>query len=187
MVEEIQLAPEARRENNEEGRIFMPLPSSRHRPYALAAAIFAAVTLNAGDAFAGPFTSLQGKWVGSGTISMKDGTRERIRCRASYSVPAGGDSLTQVLLCASDSYKFDVDSTVTAQGGAISGSWTETTRNATGNVSGQVRGPVIEVLVTGVGFSAGISILTRGAMQAVAIRPQGGTDVVDVAVTLHRT
>lgn len=164
----------------------MPLPSPRHRPYALAAAIFAAITLNAGNAFAGPFTALQGKWVGGGAISMRDGTRERIRCRASYSVASGGDTLTQVLLCASDSYKFDVNSTVTEQGGAISGSWTETTRNATGNVTGRVRGPVIEVLVTGVGFSAGISILTRGAAQAVAIKPQGGTDVADVTVTLHR-
>jgi hypothetical protein len=164
----------------------MPLPSPRHRPYALAAAIFAAITLNAGDALAGPFTSLQGKWVGGGTISMRDGTRERIRCRASYSVPPSGNSLTQVLLCASDSYKFDVNSTVSEQGGAISGSWTETTRNATGSVTGRVRGPVIEVLVTGVGFSAGISILTRGGAQAVAIKPQGGTDVAGVAVTLHR-
>jgi hypothetical protein len=117
---------------------------------------------------------------------MRDGTRERIRCRANYSIASGGDSLTQVLLCASDSYKFDVNSTVAEQGGSISGNWTETTRNATGNVTGEVRGPVIEVLVTGVGFSAGISILTRGAMQAVAIKPQGGTDVVDVRVNLHR-
>ncbi|MFZ0729178.1 MAG: hypothetical protein WAN31_10360 [Methylovirgula sp.] len=164
----------------------MPLPSPKHRPYALAAAIFAAIALNAGDAFAGPFTALQGKWAGGGTISMRDGTRERIRCRASYSVASAGDSLTQVLLCASDSYKFDVNSTVTAQGGSISGNWTETTRNATGSVSGQVSGPVIEVLVTGIGFSAGISILTRGRAQAVAIRPQGGTDVVGVTVALHR-
>jgi hypothetical protein len=164
----------------------MPLPPSRHRPFALAAALFAAFTLNAGNAFAGPFTSLQGKWVGSGTISMRDGTRERIRCRANYAVPAGGASLTQVLLCASDSYKFDVDSTVSEQGGAISGNWTETTRNATGSVTGRVAGPVIEVLVTGVGFSAGISILTRGGAQAVAIKPQGGTDVVGVTVNLHR-
>jgi hypothetical protein len=164
----------------------MPVQSPNHRPQALAAAIFAAAALFPVNAYAGPFTNLQGKWAGSGVISMKSGTRERIRCHASYSVAPPGDSLTQVLLCASDSYKFDVDSTVTAQSGSISGSWTETTRNATGNVTGQVRGPVIEVLVTGVGFSAGISILTRGATQAVAIRPQGGTDVVGVAVTLHR-
>jgi hypothetical protein len=165
----------------------MPCQSTRYRPHALAAAIFAAIAFQPIDARAeGPFSSLAGRWSGGGTISMRDGTRERIRCHATYDITPAGDSLTQTLLCASDSYKFDVDSTVTASGGAVSGNWTETTRNVTGGVSGRVNGPVIQVLVTGVGFSAGISILTRGAAQAVAIRPSGGTDVVGVTVTLHR-
>jgi hypothetical protein len=165
----------------------MPGQSTKYRPHALAAALFAAVALQPVDARAdGPFSPLAGRWAGGGVISMQDGTRERIRCHASYDITPAGDSLTQTLLCASDSYKFDVDSTVSESGGAISGNWTETTRNATGSVSGRVNGPVVQVLVTGVGFSAGISILTRGRTQAVAIRPSGGTDVVGVTVTLHR-
>jgi hypothetical protein len=164
----------------------MPVQSLKYGPHALAAAIFAAVVFQPVDAFAGPFTPLEGNWTGGGTISMQSGTRERVRCRATYAVSPAGDSLTQTLRCASDSYKFNVDSTVSENGGAISGSWTETTRNATGSVSGQVSGSVIEVLVTGVGFTAGISLATRGTTQAVAIRPSGGTDVVGVSVTLHR-
>jgi hypothetical protein len=166
----------------------MPGQSLKYRPHALAAAISAAIAFQPIDAHAGgPFTSLAGNWLGSGTISMKSGSRERIRCRAAYAVAPGGKSLTQTLRCASDSYKFNVDSTVTEEGGAISGNWTETTRNATGSVSGQIKGPVIEVLVTGVGFTAGISILTRDGTQAVAIQPSGGTDVVGVKVTLRKT
>jgi hypothetical protein len=165
----------------------MPVQSFRNGLHAFAAAIFALAVLHPLDARAeGPFTVLDGSWSGGGTISMKDGTRERLRCRATYSASPSGFSLTQTLLCASDSYKFDVDSTVAVQDGAISGSWTETTRNATGSVSGQVRGEVIEVLVTGIGFSAGISISTRGRTQAVSITPQGGTDVTGVTVTMHR-
>jgi hypothetical protein len=166
----------------------MPVQSVKYGPRALAAATLAILSLYAVDARAdpGPFTSLEGRWRGDGTISMKDGTHERLRCRATYAVAPAGDSLTQTLLCASDSYKFDVDSTVAESGGAISGSWTETTRNATGSVTGQVRGSVIEVLVTGLGFSAGISLSTRGRIQAVSITPQGGTDVTGVTVTLHR-
>ncbi len=164
----------------------MPV-QAQYRPRALAAAIFAAIAFQPIDARAeGPFASLAGNWAGSGTISMKSGSQERIRCRAAYAIAPGGDSLTQTLRCASDSYKFNVDSTVTEDGGAISGSWTETTRNATGSVSGQIKGPLIEVLVTGVGFTAGISILTRGETQAVWIQPSGGTDVVGVKVALHR-
>jgi hypothetical protein len=166
----------------------MPVQPLRFRPHARAAAILAVVSLYAVDARAepGPFESLVGYWKGGGTISMKDGTRERLRCRATYAVSASGNSLNQTLLCASDSYKFDVNSTVTEEGGAISGGWTETTRNATGSVTGQVKGSVIEVLVTGIGFSAGISLATRGKTQAVSITPQGGTDVAGVTVTLHK-
>jgi hypothetical protein len=166
----------------------MLVQSLKCRPHALAAAIFAAIAFQPIDArAAGPFAGLAGNWTGSGTISMKSGTNERIRCRATYSIDPDGNSLTQVLRCASDSYKFNVDSTVTANAGSISGSWTETTRNATGNVTGSINGPVIEVLVTGVGFTAGISILTRDGKQAVAIQPSGGTDVVGVRVVLRRT
>lgn len=170
------------------GETFMPVQSLKYAPHALAAAIFAAIAFQPIDArAAGPFTSLAGNWAGSGTISMKSGTRERIRCRVSYTVSPSGNSLTQTLRCASDSYKFNVDSTVTEEGGSISGNWTETTRNATGSVSGQIKGPVIEVLVTGLGFTAGISILTRDGTQAVWIKPTGGPDVVGVKVALHKT
>ncbi|HLH13042.1 MAG TPA: hypothetical protein VKV77_14350 [Methylovirgula sp.] len=164
----------------------MPVQSLKHK-FAFAAALFAGLAFQTVGASAeGPFASLAGSWAGSGTISMNSGTHERIRCRGTYDVSQGGDTLTQSLLCASDSYKFDVQSTVSEQGGAISGNWTETTRNASGTVSGQIRGPVIQVLVTGVGFTAGISIATRGRTQSVAIRPSGGTDVAGVIVTLHR-
>jgi hypothetical protein len=164
----------------------MPVQTLKYGPHALAAALFAAIVFQPVDASAGAFTALQGNWSGGGTISMQNGTHERIRCKATYDVSPPGDSLTQTLRCASDSYKFNVDSTVTENGGTISGSWTETTRNVTGSVSGQVSGSVIEVLVTGVGFSAGISLATRGSAQAVAIRPSGDTDVVGVTVSLHK-
>lgn len=166
----------------------MTVQPSIFRPYALAAAVLAVVSLHPTDVRAdtGPFAPLAGYWRGGGTISMKDGTREKLRCRATYAVSPSGDSLNQTLLCASDSYKFDVNSTVTESGGVISGNWTETTRKATGSVSGRVSGPVIRVLVTGIGFSAGISLETRGGTQAVLIAPQGGTDVVGVTVTLRK-
>lgn len=165
----------------------MPVKSFKHGPHALAAAMCVALALPMAEARAeSPFTPLAGSWAGSGTISMVSGTHERIRCRGHYSVAATGDTLTQTLLCASDSYKFNVDSTVSEQGGVISGSWTETTRHASGSVNGRVRGSLVQVLVTGAGFTAGISILTRGRTQYVAIRPSGGTDVAGVNVTLHR-
>src|ERR1700686_2562456 len=97
---------------------------------ALAAALsLSAPSLNAQSAL---FTNLAGSWSGEGRVDLQDGTSERIRCRASYSVGDGGSTLQQQLRCASDNYRFEVSSSVQSQGGARSGSWSEPTRNVTG-------------------------------------------------------
>ena len=53
------------------------------------------------------------------------------------------------LRCASDSYNFNLTSNVQANGNAIAGSWTETTRNASGSVSGTASGGQIQARVSG--------------------------------------
>ena len=148
----------------------------------------AAISMQTGPAHAaGPFSQFAGVWLGGGTISMSNGTHERIRCRVTYSVMNAGSSLVQNLVCASDSYKFDVRSDVQSDAGALSGSWTETTRNVTGSVSGRVRGGVILATVMGPAFSAGLSMAVRGNSQSVVIKPQAGTDVIEVMVRLKRS
>ena len=71
---------------------------------------------------------MAGNWSGGGTVTLDDGSTERIRCRATYAVGAGGNGLNQTLTCASDSYKFDLASNVIAEGGALSGTWSESSR-----------------------------------------------------------
>ena len=68
----------------------------------------------------------------------------------------------------------------------LTGSWAETTRNATGQLSGRVVGARIFANVAGVGFTAAIAITTRGRQQSVTISPAGGTDVVRVAVSMRK-
>ena len=134
----------------------------------------------------GLFAGFAGNWSGGGTITVSNGTSERIRCRAKYSVSDGGAGLQQDLRCASDSYKFEVTSNVINPGGsAIQGSWTEITRNASGNVSGNATGGRIDASVEGVGFSAGLSLTTSGNSQSVTIRPHG-TDVTLVSISMRR-
>ena len=77
-----------------------------------------------------PFTAMAGSWSGGGVIDTSDGGRERLRCRAAYDVGAAGTQLRLNLRCASDSYTFDLASDVQYRGGAISGSWSEASRNA---------------------------------------------------------
>jgi hypothetical protein len=131
--------------------------------------------------------ALAGYWAGSGTISMKNGTHERIRCKGSYAVSDSGDAVNQNLLCASDSYRFNVLSNVSENAsGVIRGSWSETTRKANGQLVGRVEGPHIVADVQGLGFTAAINMMTHGHSQSVSIAPTGGTDVVNVTVALHK-
>ena len=121
----------------------------------------------------GPFAGMSGNWSGNGTVSVSNGSNERIRCRATYSITPSGETLHQVLRCASDSYKFDVNSNVLAgPDGVLSGTWTETTRQVTGAVSGQVQGGSISTHVKGPVFSATLQVDTKGDKQAVSIRPE---------------
>ena len=139
------------------------------------------------EAANGPFAGLAGSWTGAGTVTMANGSSERIRCRASYSVPPMGKSLNQGLQCASDSYRFDVKSNVFVEaGGALRGTWSETTNQVTGSVSGQISPGQINTSVTSPVFSAHLSVTTKGARQSVSIQPQG-TDVRTVTIEMHRS
>src|SRR3954452_276462 len=107
---------------------------ARRLPLAAVAFFVAALAAPASHAQSGPFTGMAGNWSGGGTVTLDDGSTERIRCRASYAVGAGGNGLNQNLLCASDSYKFDLRSNVIAEGGSLSGTWSESSRGINGTL-----------------------------------------------------
>ena len=147
---------------------------------------FACGTFAPAQAGEGPFGGLSGSWSGAGTVSVSNGTSERIRCRAVYSVTPSGEKLHQELRCASDSYKFEVDSNVISDSsGGLSGTWTETTRQVTGAVSGRVSPGLINTSVRGPAFSATLAVQTKGDRQAVSIRPQG-TEIQSISIEMRR-
>jgi hypothetical protein len=136
------------------------------------------------EAQTGPFANLGGAWSGAGEILTKDGGKERIRCRATYTIGSSGADLNQILNCASDSYRFDLKASVTASGNAFTGSWSETGRNINGTISGRVDGGKIDALVEANGFAGSLSMQTSGNRQTIAIRSQN-TEMrgVDIALT----
>ena len=134
---------------------------------------------------ASPFAAMAGSWLGSGVLNTSDGQREQLRCRASYDVAGSGTELRLNLRRASQSYNFDLASEAEYRGGAISGSWTEASRNASGTLSGRAIGDHIEAAARGDNFSANLSLTTRGGRQTVSIRPQG-TNVTAVSLELGR-
>jgi hypothetical protein len=157
---------------------------TRRLVFAIAAVLAASSWSNSGHAQAGgPFAGMAGVWSGGGTVTLDDGSTERIRCRATYAVGAGGSGLQQTLTCASDSYKFNLSSNVTAQGSAVSGTWSETSRNINGNIEGRSGPGVIQVVASAPGFSANISLTTRGNKQSVVIRAESQFKGASISLT----
>jgi hypothetical protein len=161
-----------------------PFGVTRRAIFAAAALLAASSWSSSGHAQAGgPFAGMAGVWSGAGTVTLDDGSTERIRCRATYAVGAGGNGMQQTLTCASDSYKFNLASNVTAQGSAVSGSWSETSRNINGNIEGRAGPGVIQVVASAPGFSANISLTTRGNKQSVVIRAESQFRGASISLT----
>jgi hypothetical protein len=135
---------------------------------------------------AGPFAGLDGYWVGTGTVSLRSGTKERMRCKAQYTVNAEGSNLQISLTCDSDSYKFHVKSYVNAAGGSLSGNWSETTRNVSGGLSGRASpGKLQARLNAGGQFGASMAVTLKANQLAVSVTPNG-TSVAGVTASLNR-
>jgi hypothetical protein len=143
---------------------------------------FAPGTSNAAE---NPFAHFTGSWSGTGKITVQNGTSERIRCRGIYRAGESAATLTISLRCASDSYKFELASDVTYDGGNISGSWNETTRSVYGQLSGRATANNISAQATAVGVTASIAITTHGNSQSVSIRSPG-SEISEIAVSMAR-
>lgn len=152
---------------------------------ALAALLAAAVAPPvARSAEARAFSALAGSWSGGGTIKTSNGA-ERIRCR-STDEPSGVD-LALRLRCASDSYNFDLSANVRYDGGALSGSWSEASRNVGGSIQGRsnANGSQVQAVAQSPAFTASLNITTRGSRQSILISSPG-SQVSEVSVALER-
>jgi len=111
---------------------------------------------------------MAGRWSGGGTVSLDDGSSERIRCRAIYAV--NGPTMDMSLTCASDAYKFNLAASVVAQGSDVTGTWTESSRNVGGSLQGRGSGGNFQVVASAAGFNANLSLHTSGNKQSVTMR-----------------
>jgi hypothetical protein len=149
----------------------------------LAGALLAAVPTGAQSAK--PFDGLAGSWSGTGVVTLGSGDKERIRCRVTYDLNNNGNSVEQDLRCASDSYKFDLSANINYVNGAISGFWSETNRKQNGTITGRATPGEIQALAETPGFSAFLTLVTRGNQQSVKIESKS-TEITEVAITLRK-
>ena len=148
-----------------------------------AAAILFATSLSPASvqAQSGPFAGMAGNWAGGGNVTLDDGSKERLRCRASYAV--AGINMTMTLTCASDSYKFVLSANVADQGGAVTGTWSESSRNISGTLQGRGGGGSFEVVASTAGFNGNISLRTAGAKQSINIRADSQFRAASIALS----
>ena len=132
------------------------------------------------------FSSMSGAWNGNGTVELRGGTKERVRCKATYDVPSDGQSVKFALVCASDAYKFDLSSTISQRNdGTVSGTWFEWTHRVGGAISGLSKGSMIEARAEGDIVTALLTVKTDGDRQTFVMRSPGA-QVEQVSIALHR-
>jgi hypothetical protein len=178
-------AVDGKRHGNKAKRTTGTFAVIRRLIFAVVALFVASVSGSASYAQSGPFAGMAGNWSGGGTVTLDDGSSERIRCRATYAVGAGGTGLNQSLTCASDSYRFILSSNVVAQGSALSGTWSESSRGVNGTLQGRGAGGNFQVVASAPGFTASLSLTTRGNRQSVVIRAESQFRGASIALTRH--
>jgi hypothetical protein len=143
--------------------------ASRRRLVAAAVLFGAGLSALPAQAQSGPFAGMGGRWAGGGTVTLDDGSIERIRCRAAYDV--AGPEMSLTLTCASDAYRFNFEGRVVAEaGGLVRGNWSESSRNISGTLQGRGGNGSFQVVAETAGFNANIALATRGARQSISIR-----------------
>ena len=156
------------------------------RKFALAAAVLA-LGASSALAAAGPFAQFTGTWKGAGRISDIHGKSEPLTCKSTYSPQPDGIAMSLALTCASDSYRVDFHCELFTDGQALRGTWTETTRNAEGNVHGTIGPDFINAITDAPGFTATIAVhMVSAARMDVDLKAHGNVSIDHVVVTMKR-
>lgn len=134
-----------------------------------------------------PFDQLKGDWTGGGMVTPSRGDPEKVDCKVSYT--AAGNTVTQALLCTGVDNRYDAKTKFKYKGGKISGSWLETTFDASGNISGSAIGHLVHARISGDKFSGRMSINVSDAghtINIVQLDNKSGAYHLAASFELHR-
>ena len=165
--------------------------SPRCKAIPLAALILAAALAAPGEAAApkavNPFDQLSGDWKGGGTVTPADGAPKKVDCKATYKV--AGSNMSQNLRCAGNDYSINASLKLTYKEGKIKGSWSESTYDANGGVTGTAKDNTIHARITGDKFSGRMSINVSGARHSInmlQLSPKSGTYRLAASLSMGR-
>ena len=151
----------------------------------LALAIGCALAQSGAPAIAGPFSSMTGEWSGSGKLTYTNGTNERLRCRANYTVRTGRrHRRSQHSLCErqlQDRPHRIYDKRQRRGYRQMERAELQLRRSLTGRVNGSQ----VDAHAIGNTFSARLSMTTGEHNQSVTIRPETA-DVTQISVSFRK-
>ena len=137
----------------------------------------------AGGAAAGPIEELSGYWTGAGTVVLKGGDTERVKCAVVYKVGGGATQIKQTMRCASADYNINAAAELRVNGAQVAGNWEEKTYSATGDVTGRYTGSSFVLAIQGASFTAAMNVGLSGCKQSITITPKG-LDVRRISMNL---
>jgi hypothetical protein len=134
-----------------------------------------------------PFDQLKGDWTGGGMVTPSRGDPEKVDCKVSYT--AAGSTVTQALLCTGADNRYDAKTKFKIKGSKISGSWVETTFDASGSISGSAIGHLVHARISGDKFSGRMSINVSDSghtINIVQLDNKSGAYRLAASFSLHR-
>jgi hypothetical protein len=134
-----------------------------------------------------PFDQLQGDWTGGGMVTPSRGDPEKVDCKVSYT--AAGSTVTQALLCTGADNRYDAKTKFKIKGSKISGSWLETTFDASGSISGSAIGHLVHARISGDKFSGRMTINVSDSghtINIVQLDNKSGAYHLAASFDLHR-
>ncbi|MFM9849962.1 MAG: hypothetical protein ACKVP3_22755 [Hyphomicrobiaceae bacterium] len=151
---------------------------------AIAAGLPLGLMFAAGETRADPLGELPGRWSGSGSIRLTNGTTETVKCVATYFV-TGGANVTQNLRCASPGYKIDTKARLAIRGGQVTGNWEERQYAQTGAVTGRMTSNGFNLQISGTQFTAALQLTSTACKQSISISPKG-FDISRISIGLGK-
>lgn len=117
-----------------------------------------------------PFAKVSGRWLGEGRLGIRDGNTEPVKCRVTYVLAEQGQQVRQTVRCATESGSVEVQSTVSHESGALTGTWKELSRDWSGELSGSVTANGFKVAIKGTELNANMDIIVKDARQIIEIQ-----------------
>jgi hypothetical protein len=150
----------------------VPMVQVLRRLPRIAIAVVIAVAANGSASAAVNLQDMAGYWTGTGKIVLNNGNVENVKCVVTYKVT--GSQLKQNLRCAGQGYSLNGSADLeVAPSGSVTGSWTENTYAAKGDVTGKTTERGFSLAISGPNFTASMDATTTACKQSLEIVPKG--------------